>query len=247
MTSGWFKKLDGDYVEIVFPYDEQYVSHVFNFLELDALKQNISDVQTRSSVSILYIRNGTTQNHGYLKQNGDGKFVFEFPFSGQILKNVFSLNQLNSFISKIDWIKQQTPDSILEIVSEPDSASVNAERDRRISLGFVFPQKPDPTAKVFQVNIPNISAAMSSATAATINGSLDGDLKWYDPGSDFTWIAMDNTTLTMDARTMIMFGQTATAFNSSFYTAARAIKNRILAGETLNITDDSLWPAAQTV
>lgn len=127
------------------------------------------------------------------------------------------------------------------------SALVNAERDRRIAAGFVFPPKPDPLAKLFQVNIPNISAAMSSATAATINGSQDGDLRWYDPNTDFGWIAMDNSILTMDARTMIMFGQTATAFNSSFYTAARSIKNRILAGETLVITDNALWPTAQTV
>lgn len=121
------------------------------------------------------------------------------------------------------------------------TSAVNEERDRRIALGFAYADR------MFQVNVPNISAALSSATAATLNGSPDGDLRWYDPMSDFGWIAMDNSILTMDARTMIMFGQTATAFNSSFYTAARTIKNRILAGETLNITDNSLWPPSQTV
>lgn len=120
------------------------------------------------------------------------------------------------------------------------SQSVNIERDRRISLGFKF---PFPSGKIFQLSIPNISAAMSSATAAIVNGAQDGELRWYDPDNDFQWIAMDNTVLTMDARTTIMFGQTATAYNSALMNAGRAIKNRLLAGETLNITDDSLWPA----
>lgn len=119
------------------------------------------------------------------------------------------------------------------------TSAVNVERDRRIASGFVFPY---PDGKVFQLNIPNITAALASATASVINGAQDGDLRWLDPNKDFAWIAMDNTELTMDARTAMMFGQSATAWNSSLMTAARAIKDRILAGETLNVTDNALWP-----
>lgn len=124
-------------------------------------------------------------------------------------------------------------------VPTTSTSVVNTERDRRIAAGFTFPY---PDGKVFQLNIPNITAALASATASVINGAQDGDLRWLDPNKDFAWIAMDNTELTMDARTAMMFGQSATAWNSSLMTAARAIKDRILAGETLNVTDNALWP-----
>lgn len=179
-------------------------------------------------------------NNGFILQSGFTGDGAEFPSDTATSAWLFG-QQVDPERFRINLTTKQPVPYTAPTATTSATAAVNTERDRRIAQGFVF------DGKLFQVNIPNISAAMSSATAATISGSADGDLKWYDPNADFGWIAMDNSILTMDARTMIMFGQTATAFNSSFYTAARTIKNRILAGETLVITDNALWPTAQTV
>lgn len=117
---------------------------------------------------------------------------------------------------------------------------VDAERDRRIALGFSF------QSRIFKADMTNINGATATASAAILNGATDGDLRWVDTTRDFGWIAIDNTVLTMDARTTIMFGQTAMAFVSSLRIAARSIKDRILAGETFDIMDDSLWPSRTT-
>ena len=116
-------------------------------------------------------------------------------------------------------------------------SDVNVERDRRIGLGFKF------RGKVFQADLTRIAPAMSAATAAVLNGATDGDLHWSDPDRDFGWIALDNTTLTMDARTVIMFGQAASAHVSAHVMAARAIKDDISEGKVIDINDDSLWPS----
>jgi len=163
--------------------------------------------------------NGMCPNEDCLPEKPDG---FEFIFG--VMGNPETQRM-------VDGKPIAIPDSEKPVTTD----AVDAERNRRIGLGFKF------GGKTFQVNVPNITGALASATAASLNGAEDGDLRWSDPNKDFEWIAMDNTYLKMDARTTMTFGQVGLAFNSAMMTAGRAIKNRVLAGEKLDIKDDALW------
>lgn len=116
---------------------------------------------------------------------------------------------------------------------------VDAERDRRTSAGFDF------IGKHFQarpVDVQNITGASVAAAVAVMNGAQPGNLRWSDANEDFRWIAADNSTLAMDAQTTILFGQSGMAHVSAHVFAGRSIKDRLAAGETLDITDAALWP-----
>lgn len=124
------------------------------------------------------------------------------------------------------------------------SAAVFREMNRRKRIGFKFNtvwyQGDD-------ASITNMTGLGMAATSAVINGAMDGDYRWSDPLKDFVFIARDNSMVPLDARTMMMLGQAAMNFSSSYAIASRKIKDRFLAGETLTITDDALWPKDQTV
>lgn len=118
--------------------------------------------------------------------------------------------------------------------------SVDAERDRRIAAGFTF------GGKLYQArdsDIRNINGASTAAAVAIMNGSLSGDFRWSDPSKDFAWIASDNSMVQMDAQTVIAFGQTAMTWVTAMTMAGRTIKDRLIAGEPLTVTEDNLWPA----
>jgi hypothetical protein len=124
------------------------------------------------------------------------------------------------------------------IVGPVTSAMVNAERDRRTDEGFTF------NGTVFQsrpADRENIAGAYSSAqTAILIGGAQVGDLRWHGGATDFVWIAADDSLVTMDAQTMLAFGQAALNHKSAHIFAASAIKamSPIPAGFATHV----IWP-----
>lgn len=105
----------------------------------------------------------------------------------------------------------------------PTPDMVDAERDRRLKTvpfnGVVY-QFIDGHGSDL-----NIAGASTLALAAMIAGAQPGDLRWSDPSVDFTWIAADNSQVTMDAQTMLAFGKHASAWKQTHIYKARALKN----------------------
>ena len=117
---------------------------------------------------------------------------------------------------------------------------VDAERERRIAEGFVF------EGSLFQAraqDLRNINGAATAAGIAFMKGATPFDLRWADPNHDFVWIRADNELVPMDAQTVIAFGKTAMAWVSAMTLAGRTIKDRLIAGEDLDITNPGLWPS----
>lgn len=129
------------------------------------------------------------------------------------------------------------PVPVFEDAPPPSAADVDAERDRRISAGFVF------AGKLYQSrpeDRENIAGASTAALAAMVNGAQPGDLRWHGGDSDFCWIAADNSLTTMDAQTMFAFGQAAMAHKQAHIFAARAVKDTDPI--PADYTDDGWWP-----
>jgi len=132
---------------------------------------------------------------------------------------------------------------VFEEFSEPpapiqiDSYSVNAERDRRLR-SFSF------AGKAFQFDADsksNVAGAGTLALAAIINGAQPGNLRWADANRDFTWLASDNTVVTMDAQTTFAFAQAAAKWVSDHIYAARAIKD--ISPIPSDYAADARWPS----
>lgn len=120
------------------------------------------------------------------------------------------------------------------------TAAVDVERLRRQGVGFVF------VGKTFQARDADLIKMNGATTAASnaINSdeSAKTDTRWADGQNLFQWIAADNTFVTMDAQTVVLFGMTAMAFLTRLSLQARAIKDQILAGSPpTNLADDALW------
>lgn len=114
---------------------------------------------------------------------------------------------------------------------------VDLERDKRLFV-FTFGGKQydfDPASQL------NVSGAFSLALAAVIGGAGSGNFRWSDPDYDFAWIAADNTTVTMDAPTMVAFGKASAEWKSAHIYAARVLKdtNPIPA----DYKDNAHWPS----
>lgn len=122
-------------------------------------------------------------------------------------------------------------------------ASVDAERDRRMAIGFVF------GGKLYQArerDVLNIAGKATRATKAIVDGAMSGDLQWATTGENFAWIAADNTLTPMDAFEMVKFGQSADDFVTGMFMRGRQLKDRIIDGENLTVTGDDLWQLAIT-
>ena len=120
-------------------------------------------------------------------------------------------------------------------------ARVDAETDRRTAAGFTFrgiayQSRPG--------DYTNFAGASTAALGAIVGGAPAGNLRWADPAKDFTWTATDNSETPLDAQSMFALGQAAMGHLSKQVAAGRALKNRLLAGETIgDVTDAQYWPA----
>ena len=135
---------------------------------------------------------------------------------------------------KIDWSQKVTvAEKALELVPQ-----VDVERDRRTADTFKFKNR---FYQLRAKDVQNVTGAALAATLAIMNGAQPGDLRWSDPENDFQWIATNNNTVTMDAQTMVEFANAAMAWRSCLIFKARAIKDRLVSGEMLDIAEDTLW------
>jgi len=119
----------------------------------------------------------------------------------------------------------------------PVAADVTAERDRRLRT-FTFNGKRfqfDPESK------SNVAGAGTLALAAIINGAQPGNLRWADANRDFTWLAADNTSVSMDAQTTFAFAQAAAKWVSDHIYAARTIKD--MSPIPADYAADARWPS----
>jgi hypothetical protein len=116
--------------------------------------------------------------------------------------------------------------------------AIDAERDRRIDGGVTFNGVRFQTGPADR---ENVAGATQLATLAVMAGAQAGNLRWHGGASDFAWIAEDNSIVTMDAQTVIAFGQAVAAHKSAHIFAARALKDAdpIPAG----YTSSEHWPA----
>lgn len=137
----------------------------------------------------------------------------------------------------IDFTQIRTAAAIAEAAKAELSGQVDAERDRRIDAGFTF------NGVVFQsraTDRENVAGAAQLAFMAVVGGAQPGDLRWASAGTDYQWIAADNSIVTMDAPTVVDFGKAAAAEKQALIFAARTIKdmNPIPA----DFADDKWWP-----
>jgi hypothetical protein len=107
---------------------------------------------------------------------------------------------------------------------------VTAERDRRIDDGLTF---NNVRFQVRAADRENIMGAAQLAFMAKVAGQ---------PFS-IQWIAEDNSVVTLDADGVIAFATAAAQRKSAHIFAARALKDRIEAGEVIaDCADPSYWP-----
>lgn len=119
----------------------------------------------------------------------------------------------------------------------PDAQDVDEERDRRIEDTFVFngvAYDNDPVSK------QRIAGAGSKAGLRVLGGAQPGDLTWYGAPAPFTWIAKDNTLVTMDAQTCEAFASAAMLHESAVIFAALALKG--MDPIPSDFKDDIYWP-----
>lgn len=121
---------------------------------------------------------------------------------------------------------------------EPTSGDVTAERDRRIAAGFTF------NGKVFDFDNGSkqrVAGAATLAGFAIAAGAQTGNLLWHGGTAPFTWIAADNSVMTMDAQTCFAFGQVAAEHETAHIFAARALKDMVPI--PADYVDDVHWPS----
>ena len=114
---------------------------------------------------------------------------------------------------------------------------VNAERDRRIQ-SFPFSGKTFDFCDGRGSDI-NIAGAGTLALAAIMAGAQPGNLRWADPANDFSWVAADNSTVTMDAHTTLNFAKAAADWKARHIRRARVLKDA--SPIPANYADDAQW------
>lgn len=132
-------------------------------------------------------------------------------------------------------VAKTTPPTAAEV-----RTAINAERDRRIRTPFTY---LGHTFDYDDASQARITGAATLAGFAQLAGAELGDLRWHGGASDFVWIDHSNDLVPMDAATCLGFGKAAAAWESAHIFAARALKDRLDAGEdpaSLDITQG--WP-----
>ncbi|QTG13053.1 DUF4376 domain-containing protein [Agrobacterium tumefaciens] len=133
------------------------------------------------------------------------------------------------------WANGEVIEYVSSIIA-PEN--VDSERERRVAAGFMF-------AGVFYQSRPedreNIAGAALAALAALGEGAVPGDYRWHGGGTDFMWIAADNTMHPLDAQSTFAMGQAAMAHKQAHIFAARTLKdmNPIPADYA---TNPAYWP-----
>lgn len=116
---------------------------------------------------------------------------------------------------------------------------VDAERDRRTAMGFIYAGKAYQTEN--QSQIDDILGKMTDALAAiTVDQAQAGDLRWASPDYDFAWSAADGTLVPMDAQTCLAFTRAAVRRKTLLVGAGLALK--AMSPIPVDYMDDKYWP-----
>lgn len=140
----------------------------------------------------------------------------------------------------IGWLydgKKFTAPPVVDVPATDDA--VNAERDRRMVLGFTFGGRVYQSRREDRENV--MGAFALASTALTIGGKKPGDLRWHGEDEDFMFIAANNERVPMDAPTVLALGQAAAAQKSALTFAASNLK--LLDPIPADYADDAHWPA----
>ncbi len=116
------------------------------------------------------------------------------------------------------------------------SDMINAEKERRIALGFEFDgliYQADPTS------IRNINGASTGALITKGSGIDGATTMWAAGGTEFSWISANNTKVPMSPDMVLSFGMTALAHVDAHTKAARILKDNPAA----DYTSDAQWPS----
>lgn len=144
-------------------------------------------------------------------------------------------------LADIVWLDNATqPPSESEVqaaVNSVKARQVNAERDRRLT-SFPFEGKMFDFCDGKGSDI-NIAGAGTLALGAIIEGKQAGDLRWADPNVDFTWVAADNSIVTMDALTTLNFAKAAAEWKARHIRKARTLKD--MTPIPADYASDSRW------
>lgn len=161
-------------------------------------------------------------------RNPSTREVFSFPADGSE----------DAFIP--GGLEAMTPEDIsmhCNPVCQPTRTEADVERDRRIDAGISF------NGAYYQsrpIDRERITEAAQLAFMAVASGAKSGDLRWLDPGQDFTWIAADNTLVPMDAPTVVAFAKAMAARTQALVLAGRRLKD--MDAIPSDYTDDKWWP-----
>lgn len=135
-----------------------------------------------------------------------------------------------------------TMQAAVAAANAPTSASVDAERDRRIALGFDWNGKHHQSR---QFDLDNIRSMGAAATAMIAQGQVDTGYRWFDPAQDFVCIAADNSLTPMSASDMIDFALAGAVWVKNCIFAASAIK-ATAGGIPADYASDARWPNASS-
>lgn len=131
-------------------------------------------------------------------------------------------------------------------VPPPPSAQpwqIDQERDRRVTMGFVYNGKAFDTASQSQMN--DILGKMTDAMAAILIDQVEPDsLRWSDPNHDFAWSAADGSLVPMTAAECLEFTRAAVRRKEKLVAAGLALK--AMDPIPTDYYLDSYWPPMES-
>lgn len=157
--------------------------------------------------------------------------ALELPTPGQGVERVQGAPELIDGVWRQTWTLQAVVRSLAEL-----QAQVNADRDARIDGGFFhevggvtyrFQSAPSDRENVMGMSMA-AQGAIAAMQAADPPVNPVGNLRWFDPATDFKWITADNTLAPMDALQVIDLFKAGATFKATVTFMARAYKDAMI-------------------
>lgn len=148
-------------------------------------------------------------------------------------------------------VQHGLPVRVATIVETPNAdvataicARLDAIRDAKIAGGFTYNGHTYQSAASDQTRLQGAAQLAFMAKAA---GAQAGNYRWSNPNSDFTWIAADNTRVTMDVNDVLGLFQAGAVFETTLVFACRAKKDWVIdpartRAELLAFDPTAGWP-----
>lgn len=151
---------------------------------------------------------------------------------------------VNTIVANEQFVKEnyECYKKVSDLRVSPSRDSVDSERNRRISDGFIF------EGVLYQSRLPSqdhpgdwdvFSGKALEAFISVSQGAEIGDLRWSDKNSDFMWISADNTLIPMDAQTTLALCKEASNHRTKITMKASHLKS--MEEIPLDFKDDKWW------